>query len=111
MTEELERTGAFAIGARLKNYEKISDFSMRQDHAPRQGIERSAKRSNNIHSFLTRSAKFVEDCDRIIALDGLTEIARCGQVMIHPPVNDDKLLAARGFDIKHPSDVNTAFAH
>src|SRR5262245_2508483 len=58
-----------------------------------------------------RLADPVQNRQRIIPLDGLSQISRSRQVMMHAAIKDQELLTARDLHIVYPSHVYASFSN
>ena len=73
-------------------------------------IQRCAQRPDDIHRFFGLLEELFHQCDWVIPFNGLSEIARSGQVMIHAPIEDKKFLSARYFYIDDPRHIDAGLA-
>src|SRR5712664_1317859 len=94
MAQETKWTCRSGVGTRLEDPDQVSDFGARQADISRQSVEWGTKWSNDIHLFLRRLVEFVHQCHRIISLNGLPQVARSRQVMVHAAVDNQELLTA-----------------
>src|SRR6266852_1302570 len=86
VTEEVNRAGSSAVGARLKNADKVADFSARKPYRAAQCIKRGAEGTNNVNRFIQRSIELTDQGDGIVALDRLAQVTGGGQMVIHTAV-------------------------
>src|SRR5439155_429123 len=61
-----------------------------QSHVSGQHIEGCTQRSHHIHCLLGLPVKLVQQSNREVTLDDLTEVSRRGQVVIHATVYDQE---------------------
>src|SRR5271170_6531898 len=83
MAEKPKRTRRASVGAGLEHADEIASLRARQARAARQNVERGAQRTHHVHGFLRRLTELVHKSQWIIAFDGLAQVPRCGEVMIH----------------------------
>ena len=65
---------------------------MRKGDCAREGIERRAERTNDVYRFVCWSGQLIRDGNGIIAFDGLAQIARGSQMVVHSSIDDEKFL-------------------
>src|SRR5690242_3076994 len=94
VTEERSGARGQSVGPRLKNTDQISYFGRRKPNLSRQSVERRAQRANNVNHLARGLIDTVENRNRKVSLDHLTEIARRREMMIHPSIGDQERLAA-----------------
>ncbi len=111
MTEETERASGATICTRLKYADEVSDFYSGQFCATCQYVERCAKRTGQIVSLFGGIVEFVENRDRIVALDGLSQVAGSSQVVMHAAVKYQELLASRNLDVIDTTNIHTSFPY
>src|SRR5580704_6444621 len=110
MAQEAHRTCTKSISARLKDTEQITNFSARQGHIAREGVERRAQGTDDVHDFGWLGVELVKQGNGIISLDCLAQISRGGQMVIHAAVQHYEFLAAGDLDIVNSGKIDASFA-
>src|SRR5882724_10380341 len=92
VAQEPQGTCRAAVRAGLKDSHEIPDFRFWKNDPARQRIKGRAKRPDDIHGVMRRRLQLAHQGDRIVALDGLAQIARGGQMMIHAAIDNEEFL-------------------
>src|SRR6266850_3774686 len=111
MTEETEWARRTRISARLKYTDEIADVDPRQVCTACQDIEGCAQRPNDLNGFFVGLSEFAKRGDRIIAFDGLSQIARRRQMVVHAAIENEEFLSTRNLDVIHSTYVHTRLSH
>src|SRR6266850_597002 len=94
VAEEANRARRPAVGAGLKDCNKVADFRMWEDDPARESIERRAKRADDIHGFARWRSQLIHQSYGVIPFDGLAQISGSRLMMVHSAIDNEELLAA-----------------
>ena len=108
VAEKARRAGGQAVGAGLEHRDQIADLGHRQLDVVAEQVQRGAQRAHHGHRLGRRLGQPVGHRDRVVAPDRLAEVARSGQLVMHPAVDDQERLAPRLLAVHHPGDVHAA---
>ena len=110
MAEKGGRARCQAIGSGLKDGDKIADIGQRKQDIVAEYVQRRAQAPDNGTAMFRGLSHPGCDRDRIVPPDGLTKIARGGELVMQPPVDDEKGPPSRLLTIDYSRDVDAAFA-
>src|SRR5215831_745200 len=86
MAEKRERARRSAIGARLEDADEVPYTRLWQPNVSAEGVERRTQRPHDVDDLRRGSIEPVHDADREVALDDLSQISRCREVVVHAAV-------------------------
>ena len=105
------RTGRQSISAGQEDGDKVTGLRTRHHDVIGESIERRAEAADNIGFFARGLVHPPGQSHRIIAAHDLAEIARCGELMMHAAIGDQKDLAVAFLSIEDPGEIDARLAH